>query len=287
MKKRRLLLVAAFLISVLAACTEADDTKDKTEEAKETPVEVTEAKEDSLTVVRTAYARAEANRLTPVSLESPGELESIDVKEGTVVKKDDVIATIKTPVGNQTIRASKAGTIVNLQAETGDMVSGEDPLAMLADLDKMKLTFTISAALHSKLKVDDELDVELSDKAYKAKVTHVASMPNDTGLFPVEVTVKTEDKDILIGTVAKVNIPVTKVKKAIIIPSEAIVDEGDASYIFIVRDHHAEKLEVEVLESQSSQSAIKGDVQAADEIVTSGMQGLEDGDKIKVVGVEG
>src|SRR5699024_9962693 len=107
-------------------------------------------------------------------------------------------------------------------------------------------------------------------------------MPDDSGLYPVEATIDNEDEKILPGEMAKLSIPEKKIKDALIVPTEAVIEESGSSYVFVLEDDTVTKAEVTVKETQSDESAIKGDVEKGDVIITSGQHSLEDGSKVNV-----
>src|SRR5699024_8602807 len=78
---------------------------------------------------------------TPIMLTQPGELDELKVKNGDNVKKDDDLAVIKSEAGEQTIKAPKKGVVANMPDSTGNMVSNEEPFAMIIDLDDIKIKF--------------------------------------------------------------------------------------------------------------------------------------------------
>src|SRR5699024_10539837 len=180
-------------------------------------------------------------------------------------------------------RAPKAGTVVNLSAGEGEMVGNEDPFTMIATMDTMKMEFSVTADEHKLLKQDDKRKVTLQDTTYDATISKVGSSPDDTGLYPVEATIDQEDVDILIGTVANIKIPVKRVKDAIIVPTETIVEKGGESFVFVIEDDQAVETKVTIEETQSDKTAIKGDGKKDDEIVTTGQLSLQDGSKVNVV----
>lgn len=283
MKKIILGLTAILLIGVLAACSEDDDAG-KDEKDKVTTVETAKIEEGDLVVTKSFYGRAEPNKTSPVMLPSAGEIESLEVEEGDDVKKDDIIAKLKTPMGTQDIKAPKDGTIINLDADEEDTVSDEDPLAIVADMDSMKVKYDVTSTNHSLFKKDDKRKAEYEDEKYDVKINKVGSMPGDSGLFSVEAKIEETDNKILSGTIVKLNVPTKRVKDSLLVPTEAIFEEEDESFIFIVKDEKVTKTKVEIKESQSNQTAVESDdVKKDDEIVIKGQLTLSDGDKVNVV----
>src|SRR5699024_408153 len=150
-------------------------------------------------------------------VQMPGEIDSLEVEEGDEVKEDDLIAKLKTQAGIQNIRASKDGTIANLDASEGDLVSDEDPLAIIADLDTMKVSFNVSSSDHALFSKEDKRKLSLEDEEYEAEITKVGNMPGETGLFSTQAKVDNKDADILPGSVVKLKVPTKRVKDSLIV----------------------------------------------------------------------
>jgi multidrug efflux pump subunit AcrA (membrane-fusion protein) len=281
MKKIYLMLSIVLLIGILTACSN-DDQKEETGEAV-TPVETAGATEGDLVLTKTLYGRTQPVSVKPVTLDGPGEIKTLHVENGDQVDKDEALAVIKYPEGEQKIKAPQSGEVASLEAAEGDLVSGEDPLAVIADMKKMKITFTVTADVQKTLEKEAKYQVHINDKQYEAEITSIASMPDDTGLYPVEAKVENEDKAFLAGMTAAVEIPEKRVKQAIILPTAAIVEENDEAFIYIIKDDKAVKTEIDIQETQSDQTAVKGEVKEGDLVVTNGHLTLSDGDKVNVV----
>lgn len=283
MKKFGVFIAVIALLGLLAACNGSDKKTNETKTEQVTPVEIAEATKGDLVIEKDVYGKAVPNKTTPIMLQNLGEVDSLKVAEGDRVEKDDELAVIKTPVGKQTIKAPAKGTVANLKAGEGEMVSNEEPFAVIADTEKIKLQFAVTDRLQTHFKKADKRNVFIGNKKYAAELTAIGTLPNETGLYPIEATVLNKEYDILPGTVVKMEVPVKRVKKTIIVPTSAIVEEADSTFIYIVEDDKAKQVKVEISDSQSDLTAIKGDVKAGSQIVVNGQMTLENGSKVNVV----
>lgn len=269
------------LILILAACSNDEETDDNTEAAP-TPVEVAKVKTGDFIIEKTLYGETSPEKQMPVMLEQPSEIKTVHVKNGDKVKKDDKLITIKTPAGDQSVNASTDGVVGQLTAKAGSFQSNEDPILVIADLDTLTIHYMVTANARDLFKVDDKLDVEINNDTYEAKVTSIDTLPNETGQYAVEFELENKDNDVLPGEPAKVKVAEEKVKKTKIIPTEAVLTEGDEQFIFIVRDDQVERVLVEVQETQSDKSAVKADIKKDDQVVVNGHFTLTDQAEIDV-----
>lgn len=282
LKKVYTLLVLIIVGGILVACSEAEVKEDDAD--KVIPVEVEEVEKGDLTITKTVYGRLEPSSTTPVMIQNPGKVDTLEVAGGDEVKEDDAIATIVSPAGSESITADGDGIVTSLDVKEGDKISNEEPLAIIADVDTMKLTLNVTANVRALFHKDDEHQTTIGDEAYDATITRVKEMPEDTGLYPVEATVKNKDGNILPGMIAEMAVPENKVKDTIIVPTSAIVTEEDDTFIFIARDNEAVKIDVTVTETQSDMTAIEGDVEPGDNVIINGQLTLVDGSAVDVTG---
>jgi membrane fusion protein, multidrug efflux system len=284
MKKLLLSTAAIFLLSTVAACSQTESEGENADvEERVAAVEVSQAIEGDLILERSIFGRTAPNSTTPILLQSPGEVDSLEVENGEQVEEDDIIAKISTPVGKQNIRAPKDGEVVNLKAAEGDNVSNEEPFALIADLESIKLNFTVTADVRKLVAVDKKMTVTIENKQYEATITSVNTMPDDTGLYPVEAKVENADRAILPGMVAKLSVPEQQIKDSIIVPTAAIIEEDDENFVYVVKDKQATKQVVTVVETQSAETAIEGDIQVGDSVIVTGQLTLSDGVQVNVV----
>lgn len=281
MRKLLLTIIAVALIGTLAACNQNDETNDE----KDTVILVKTAKASTgdLVMEKSLYGRTAPASTTPIMVPSPGELTELEVENGDMVEEDDLIATIQSARGNQNIYASTDGEIANLSSDKGAMVSNSEPLAVIADFKSMKLNFTVTENTLDLFEKGDTFTALIDEKEYDAEITSISTMPDKTGLYPVESTVENVDDAILTGVVAVMNVPEHRVKDTIIVPTETVMNESGETFIYVIEDEKAVKKDVTVKEIQSDKTAIEGEIKAGDQVVTDGQLTLTDGSKVNVV----
>ncbi|PAV31325.1 efflux transporter periplasmic adaptor subunit [Virgibacillus profundi] len=281
MNKKTISMILILLIALLAACNQDEDTN-KDEEERVVPVETAEVTEGDLVIEKSVYGRTAPSATAPIMLETPGEIDTLEVENGDQVEEDDLIATLSTPAGTQNVRAPRDGEVVNLTGAAGDMVSNEEPFALIADMHSVKLEFSVTAKVRELFEKEATLDVTARDKEYEAEITAIGSMPNDTGLYEIEAEAPNEDGEILPGTVIEMTVPEKRIEKAIIVPTASVFEENDESFVYVVKDNKAMKQKVTIQETQSDKTAIEGDVKAGDQVVVTGQLTLTDESRVDV-----
>ncbi|WP_100009926.1 efflux RND transporter periplasmic adaptor subunit [Lentibacillus sediminis] len=283
MKRLWIGFTAMLLIGLLAACSEDESETNQEEADASVPVETVEAAEDDLVVEHSVFGRTAPSSTSPLMLQASGEIDSLEVENGEQVEEDEAIATILTQAGTQEITAPRSGEITNLQAVEGDMLTGEEPLAVIADMNPLLINFSVTAETRELLSAGDELTVIIEEQEFQAEITSVGKIPGETALYPVEATVENEDEELIPGLVAELIVPETRVESAVIVPTEAVIQEAGESFVFVLNEETAERTAVTVQETQSEETAIEEGLQAGDVVVVNGQNQLEDGDTAEVV----
>src|SRR5690625_451250 len=282
MKKMHFVIIGLLIIGFTTGCSQNDETNTNQEE-KVIPIEVVEATEEDLVIEKSLYGRTAPKRTTPIVVQMPGEIDELKVENGDQVEEGDIIATLKTQAGTQNVGAPRKGEVIQLEQEEGDCATESEPLAMIIDLTEIKLDFTVTSHLRSLLEKDAELTTIINDEEYTAEITMIGTMPGETGLYPIEAKVNNEDEQILPGMVTVMQVPEKRIKKALILPTEAIIEESDETYVYIVQDDTVVKTDITILETQSDKTAVEGEIEVDDQIVINGQLTLEDGSKVNVV----
>jgi len=106
--------------------------------------------------------------------------------------------------------------------------------------------------------------------------------------FLVRATVENKDHRLKGGMFAVVTVPINHREGVTIAPKSAVKQEGKFRYLFLVHKGRAVKQVVKLgLSSGDSVELTEGDIKPGDRIITVGVENLEDGDLIKIIGPAG
>ena len=274
--------VLIFILLISTACSgNTDSNEQENDEDRIVPVEVAEVKTGDFNVEKTVYGRTSPTSTVPVIVQTGGEIDTLYVENGETVDKNERIARIATPMGRQNVNAPTDGEIANLKQE-GSMATTEEPIAMIVDTEEMMVSFSVTSRIRNLIEAEDTLPVMISDEEYEIEITSVGTLPEENGLYLVEGKVDNEDEDIIAGLVAELKIKEKVLESTIIIPTEAIVEESDESFVYVVNQGEVNKVIVEVLETQTDKVAIDGELEEGDEVVVSGQLTLSENSKVEV-----
>lgn len=282
---RKLLIMLVFTIITLAACSENNAEDTEKAEDRVTTVEVGEVTEGNLNTVRTFYGRTMPNQTIPIMVQMAGEVTELEVSNGDEVEEGDSIATIQTQQGNIPVEATADGTIAQLTAKEGSIASNQEPLATIVDLDTLTVQLQVPDVQVDLFKEGEEVTVRMQnneEETYQATVENTAQMAGETGLFAIELSIDNESANLKAGAVATIEVTETVVKETTLIPTSALVETNDETFVYVVEDNKAKKVEVTVKSTQSTHTAIEAELEKGAQVITNGQLTLSDGSKIEI-----
>ncbi|ENH96574.1 hypothetical protein J416_10091 [Gracilibacillus halophilus YIM-C55.5] len=280
MKKWIIMLMLTVL--TLSACS-SNNAEEGEEEERVATVEVTEVTKGDLQETRNFYARTMPNQTTPVIPQAAGEVDELEVENGEQVEEDDTLATIQTQRGNIDIDAPSDGVVSQLNAQAGSMVSTQDPLLVILDLDQLTIQLQVPDTQLSFFEEDETMTLSIDGNDHEATIEYIADATNDAGLFPVELSYDNQDTDYKAGITASVSVNETVAEDTLLVPTSAIIEENNEAYVFVTNDSQAKRVDVTIQAQQSETTAIETDDMAeGDQVITDGHLTITDNSDIQV-----
>ncbi|SDB80877.1 Multidrug efflux pump subunit AcrA (membrane-fusion protein) [Pelagirhabdus alkalitolerans] len=282
MKKVVSLLIV--MMMVLIACNDDNGSEEQVEEDQTVAVEAEQVEEGDLTINQSFYGRTEPVSVTPVMAPAVGEVDEVHVSVGDSVEEDDVLITMISMENGMEVEltADEDGRIADLELEEGDITSTEEPAMLIVDLAELDMTVEVTALRSELFEVDDEFDVTISDddEVQTATVENVSVLPGETGMYEVSLSIDNE-ADWKVGVVARIDVAEETLTDALLIPTQALNEDDEGYFVYRIEDDVAERVDVEAELIQSDYTAIDGDVEVDEWVVTSGQLTLDDGDSVE------
>ncbi|WP_186576591.1 efflux RND transporter periplasmic adaptor subunit [Aquibacillus kalidii] len=284
MKKLYLLPLAILLF--LVACTEENEKSEKPAD-QVTPVEVEDVTKEDLVIEKQFYGRSLPESTTPVMLPVAGELDTLEVTKGDQVEEGEILAKIQRADGRGTftIEAPTEGVITTINGAEGSVVSNTEPFAIIANLNEILIQVQVTAENLDLFEGKEEATVQFAniEGEFTANINYVASVAGETGLYPVELTLPNSDGKIKPGMTAEIKVPENVVKDTLLIPTSALVEDDEESFVYVVKDDKVSKVAVKPIEMQTDLTAVEGEISEGDQVVVSGQLTLTDGSKISIM----
>jgi membrane fusion protein (multidrug efflux system) len=106
------------------------------------------------------------------------------------------------------------------------------------------------------------------------------------GAFPVIIELENDDDMLRPGMITTVRIPKQKVSGALVVPRDAVVERGNALFVFTVMDGVARQRRVTLGAMQDQEVVILSGLKKGETVVVQGQEVLQDNTRVTVQGSE-
>lgn len=200
------------------------------------------------------------------------------------------IASMQEQLELYQIKAPIDGTIEVVQTKLGQLVSPQQPVAMMINMSKLKIVTEVSESYSSVVKKGDKIRVTFPDinKEYDLEITSESNFINPKNrTFSIEALLPPEIKNVKANMLAKVSIESYRTPSAVVVPVNLLFKNNQGEFLFVVEQqdgkHIARKRFVKTgVLSDNSIEILEG-LNEGDVIVTMGYQTLEDNAVISIV----
>jgi len=263
-----------------------DNAKVNVERMKQLYEEEAIAKQQ-LEQAENSFIQAEASfHIAKESYETAKRTENIQVLKAQVETAVAALNNAKQSLNKTFIKAPADGTIVQITADPGELISPQKPFATLIDIRSITVQGMISEEELRLIKEGTEIDayVPVLDQKQKGKVTFVSPLADSqTKNYPIEVTLDNPNEDIKAGMMVELYLQDSDKMKDILVPIDALVKEEQDTFVFVVKDQVVEKRKITIKEEGIEKAAIAEGLQSGEIVVTKGQINLQDGDRIRII----
>lgn len=188
---------------------------------------------------------------------------------------------------NTGVRAPFSGVVAKRSAEVGEMVSQQTTVFTLIQDDPLLVKVNLPENAVTKVSLGQQVDIFVAStgKTYKGTVSTVAPQADSvTRAFAAEIRLAWAGHEVKPGMVADLIIRVKEVDNALVVPTDALLDEDSGSGIFVVENGVARHRKVTTgLVGQGYTQVISG-LQQGEVVAVRGNHLLVDGMKVRVEG---
>lgn len=192
---------------------------------------------------------------------------------------------IRAQIGKTSVRAPFSGKIGLRSISPGTYITPEILVAKLVNIGKLKITFSIPEKYAAQIKTGSELSFKVagSQEKYTAKVYALEpEIAVTTRTLQIRAIAENKDGKLLPGTFANVELPLSSINDAIIIPSEAIIPIQNGKKVFITENGKAKEIVVQTETRTAKDVLVLSGLKAGDTVLTSGVMALKKDTPVKV-----
>lgn len=180
-----------------------------------------------------------------------------------------------------------SGRVNEIKAKQGNFVAVGDPVAQVLQFDQVKVTVGVpesDVAFVFDLNEADIIIDALNKRKVKGKKVFLSRQPSSLArLFDLELRVPNPDGHILPGMFARVELIKQIFNQALAVPLYAIITQGDNRFVYIEKNGHAERRNVEMGPLIDWQAQVTSGLRAGESVIIVGQRFLSDGQKIEVI----
>lgn len=198
------------------------------------------------------------------------------------------VALARSQLEETTITAPISGVVSSLPVEAGQMVGSGTVVAMVVDMDEVKINVNISERDIPYVKNGQEVTAKiksLNDQVVKGKLTALAPAADPrTQTFKAEIKIDNKDRVIKPGMFAEVSLNSVAAENVVVVPSRAILQKGAHYVAYIIDENNiASVREVTLGLIGENLTEIKSGLKEGEKVVVKGQHYLKDGSPVTVV----
>ncbi|MCR5100535.1 MAG: biotin/lipoyl-binding protein [Butyrivibrio sp.] len=209
-----------------------------------------------------------------------------------IEKQQEVVDKLIEDSTGATITAPVTGTITSLACTAGESTSSEEAVAVIqVDGKAMTTSFSVTNEQAAKLKVGAIAQPQdawyyTDFKATLKSISADSSEPNSKKVLKFEI----ESTEVTNGQTISLVIGESSVDYDLVVPNGAIREDTNGKFILIIRSkssplstrYIATRVDVEVLASDDTNSAISGSLEGYEYVITTSSSPIEAGQQVRL-----
>jgi membrane fusion protein (multidrug efflux system) len=185
------------------------------------------------------------------------------------------------------IKAPITGIVTKRFVKVGNMVKEDQQTFQVTDFDPLLAVLHVPEREMNKLEKDLPAVLKadaVPDSEFKGKILRISPIVDaGTGTFKVTIEVRDKTRRLKPGMFARVQIVYDTHESALLVPKSAILSEDTDTWAFVIADGTVNKRSVNIGYTNSTHVEVVSGLSLDDIIVTTGLNSLKDGSKIKVI----
>lgn len=235
--------------------------------------------EATLVEERRAFGRAED--LADSDIASAA---TFDAARARFLRAEAVVAEARNALDDRRLEAPFAGVMGLADLDPGERVDPTTVITTLDDLDAVRVEFSVPERYFGQVAVGQDVVLQGAGagSASEGVVSAIAPrIEEGTRSFAIRATVPNEG-GMLVGGMFVTVLLVLEERRAVTVPEEAILSEGDTAYVFTLEDGKAVRHDVVLGRRSEGRVEVEGGIEEAAAVIASGTDALSDGDAVRV-----
>ena len=180
-----------------------------------------------------------------------------------------------------------SGVIASRDIKPGNFVQINSPIFRIVDASRLEATLNVPEREIDKLKAGQAVDLTvdaLPGKRFQGTVDRVSPVVDTgTGTFRV-VAAFDGGNELQPGMFSRLSINYDQRADALVMPRTALIEDGGAPSVFVVRDGKAERVALKLGYADGSWIEVRDGVKDGEQVVVAGKAALREGSTVQVLG---
>lgn len=181
------------------------------------------------------------------------------------------------------------GIVTAVNIKKGVMASPQVASVVVSNSNRQQVVVSVSETLKPLLNEGDEVDVVISaigSEIIEGVIDSVSPSSNAmTSLYDVYINLPEGTKTTSLGMFAEVTFRTNRKENAVVIPTQAILTDGETQYVFVTEDENtAKKVEIETGLVGKDTTEVTSGLKEGDSLVVKGQSYLTDTASLRIVG---
>jgi membrane fusion protein (multidrug efflux system) len=221
----------------------------------------------------------------------------VDAAEQNIAAARDSLKAVSQQEAYLTVTAPFAGVVTTRNLHPGALIGpasgggGAMPILQIVDDRRLRLVVPIPEAQVGNMKKGQPVSFTVPawpGQTFKAPIARIAeALDEKSRTMPVELDVKNSDGRLAPGSFATVIWPLDRGYPTLFVPTTAVTNDQQHTFVIRVRNDQAEWVTVKTGETVNGEVEVFGDIAAGDQVVKLATDAIHSGDTVRVQGGPG
>lgn len=236
--------------------------------------------------VAQAQLDAAKAQVAAAELQYEATMQNLETAKAQVNQAQAAVNTAQTALSNTAITAPISGLVAARTVDEGEMAAPSMPAITVINIDDVYVDAQITPSEISYIKPQDTVAVAIESlkKTVEGRVETVSPAPDPrTRTYLVRIRLKNQDHLLKPGMFARVSLILQKKENVVTVPEEAVVQKGDQSFVYVVKDGKAVERPVTVGLLAEGRAEIVEGVAAGEPVIVEGQFFVQNGSPVEPV----
>jgi membrane fusion protein (multidrug efflux system) len=214
--------------------------------------------------------------------------EEYDIRQTNIEKIRADIEIIKISIDKTDITAPFSGITGFRNVSDGSFVNNTVVLTTVKDIRKVKVDFSIPEKYISEFSKGQQITFKVEGYEDEFKGTVVSFDPQlneNTRSIVLRALADNSGSKLLPGSFVKVNLQLSEISNALMIPTEAVVPQQKGQSVFVINSGIAIQKDVEIGNRTEKDVIITSGINQGDTVITTNILRLKNNGKVKVANI--